>query len=412
MLDNAAAQKVKKYIEEHDVSTDEGLARLIQYSHAIATKYGEGSAALSAQMYDAVAALQNANVPPAVPAPTATYNETARAVQGARLFSEKPDVTAGAVSRLVKTAGADTTLLNAARDGAQFAWVPSGDTCAFCITLASRGWQRMSHKAIEGGHAEHIHNNCDCTYAIRFSDNDTVEGYDPEVYKKMYYGAEGTTPEAKINYMRRQFYAQNKNTVGTGSKAEQFIPKSDVINRLLKKGVSVDIDAASNKEAALENVLHFARLFDEYRSTTVGYKVSKTPLATGKIAEEGGAYMLNGKTAIYVLDKALRNVKATDGARLGDQQYLGITYHEFAHSLSQSRNKTDPAFWREIRKLKREYDSRINDPDFFSKYQISTYSHQDADEFMAEAFKQAKLKKNPSPYAIRALAIIDKYFKR
>lgn len=224
MLDDAAAQKVTKYINEHDVSTDEGLARLIQYSHAVATKYGEGSAALSAQMYDAVAALQNADVPPAVPAQTATYNETARAVQGARLFSEKAEVTAGAVSRLVKTAGADTTLQNAARDGAQFAWVPSGDTCAFCITLASRGWQRMSRKAIEGGHAEHIHNNCDCTYAIRFSDKDTVEGYDPEVYKQMYYGAEGTSPKAKINYMRRQFYAKNKGIVGAGSsKAEDFI---------------------------------------------------------------------------------------------------------------------------------------------------------------------------------------------
>ena len=227
MLDDAAAQKVTKYINEHDVSTDEGLARLIQYSHAVATKYGEGSAALSAQMYDAVAALQNADVPPAVPAQTATYNETARAVQGARLFSDKAEVTAGAVSRLVKTAGADTTLQNAARDGAQFAWVPSGDTCAFCITLASRGWQRMSRKAIEGGHAEHIHNNCDCTYAIRFSDNDTVEGYDPEVYRQMYYGAEGTSPEAKINYMRRQFYAKNKGTVGANSsKAEEFIPKT------------------------------------------------------------------------------------------------------------------------------------------------------------------------------------------
>ncbi|MBR4692904.1 MAG: hypothetical protein IKP17_09110 [Oscillospiraceae bacterium] len=38
--------------------------------------------------------------------------------------------------------------------------MPSGDTCAFCITLASRGWQKAGREAIKGGHAEHIHNNC------------------------------------------------------------------------------------------------------------------------------------------------------------------------------------------------------------------------------------------------------------
>lgn len=50
------------------------------------------------------------------------------------------------VSRLVKRAGADTTLKNAQRDGAEFAWVPHGDSCAFCLTLASRGWQRASQR--------------------------------------------------------------------------------------------------------------------------------------------------------------------------------------------------------------------------------------------------------------------------
>ena len=45
-------------------------------------------------------------------------------------------------------------LKNALRDGAEFAWVPNGDTCAFCMTLASRGWQRASKRAIKNGHAE------------------------------------------------------------------------------------------------------------------------------------------------------------------------------------------------------------------------------------------------------------------
>lgn len=212
MLDDKAAALMVEYIKTHDVDSEAGLARLISYSYAIATKYGEGAAALSAEMYDAVAALSGKTVPPAIPAATASYGETARTVQGARLFSKEPDVTAGAVSRLVKTAGADTTLQNAERDGAEFAWIPSGDTCAFCLTLASQGWQRVSKRTLRNGHAEHIHNNCDCTYAIRFNGGTDVEGYDPEQYAKMYYSEPGS-PKAKINAMRREIYAENKDAI-------------------------------------------------------------------------------------------------------------------------------------------------------------------------------------------------------
>ena len=39
-----------------------------------------------------------------------------------------------------------------------------------------------------------------------------VAGYDPDKYKKMYYGAEGRTPADKINAMRREQYAEENNT--------------------------------------------------------------------------------------------------------------------------------------------------------------------------------------------------------
>ena len=110
----------------------------------------------------------------------------------------------GRVSRLVKRAGADTTLKNAVRDGAEWAWVPHGDTCPFCITLASNGWQKASSKVLKGGHADHIHANCDCEFAIRFDHNTTVAGYDPDKYLKQYRDAGGD-----INKMRRVNYAAN-----------------------------------------------------------------------------------------------------------------------------------------------------------------------------------------------------------
>ena len=230
MLDDAAAALVIKYVTSHNIESEEAINRLVDYAFAVATKYGEGAAALATQMYDAIAAGEGVWVPPANPAPTATHNETSAAIRGSRLFSKDPEVIGGAVSRLVKQAGADTTLFNARRDGAQFAWIPSGDTCAFCLVLASRGWQRAGKKSLGNTHAGHIHNNCDCTYAVSFNGETDIEGYgDGERYRKMYEnapldhwntpdgeppkgdeGAERDTPKNRINALRRQAYGKNK----------------------------------------------------------------------------------------------------------------------------------------------------------------------------------------------------------
>ena len=74
--------------------------------------------------------------------------------------------------------------------------------------LASNGWQKASKKALKGGHAEHIHANCDCTYAIRFNEKTNYAGYDPDKYREIYDGAEGNTWQEKLNYMRREISAK------------------------------------------------------------------------------------------------------------------------------------------------------------------------------------------------------------
>lgn len=236
-LSNKAADDLIKFINNgHDIYNDPSMDKVvIDYAYGLATKYGEGAGALASEMYDALAELSGKTVPPAVPAPTAKYGEVAKAVYGTKLQSDKPEVMGGAVGRLVKMVGVDTMQQNALRDGAEWAWIPRGDTCAFCLTLASRGWQRASKKSIKNGHAEHIHANCDCTYAIRFSDDVDVEGYDPEALKAMYDEAEGATPNDKINYLRRKFYGENKGIVGAeSSKAEEYIPKPSRIRQNLE----------------------------------------------------------------------------------------------------------------------------------------------------------------------------------
>ena len=195
--------------------TSEERKELIDYAYAIVNKYGEASAALAAEMYDATAILEGRYLAPAELAPIAEYGDVARAVNGTILQSGNFEEIASAATRWVKMAGADTTLHNAIRDGAQFAWIPAGMTCAFCLTLASRGWQPASMQIIKDGHAEHIHSNCDCQYAVRYSEKTVIEGYEPEEYLSMYQHAEGRTPQERINSMRREAYAADKPTEGT-----------------------------------------------------------------------------------------------------------------------------------------------------------------------------------------------------
>ena len=207
-LNKKAGQLMADYIATHGTGDTDAL---IAYAHALVTKYGEGSAELACQMYDALAAAAKAGVPAAEPAEPASYGEIARMVQATK--ASPPQMQRG-VSRLVKRAGADTTLKNALRDGAEFAWIPQGDTCAFCLTLASRGWQKASQAAIKGGHAEHIHANCDCEYAIRFDGRSTVAGYAPEKYLRQYRAADGD-----INKLRRVNYAANKERINAQKRA-------------------------------------------------------------------------------------------------------------------------------------------------------------------------------------------------
>lgn len=226
-INTRAAGDVVGYMVDHDVSTHEGVNALMDYAYAVSTKYGEAAAELSCQMYDAIAIASKAAVPAAEPAATATYGEIAKTIYGTLASTKNPDAIGAAVGRSVKLASVDTMQQNALRDGAEWAWIPSGDSCPFCIMLASRGWKPASKKVIKNGHAEHIHNNCDCTYCVRFDHETTVEGYgDGEEYRAIYKDQEGidqsilddmkkqgydlNTPKGRMAAMRRQHYVNNR----------------------------------------------------------------------------------------------------------------------------------------------------------------------------------------------------------
>ena len=187
--------------------------QIIDLAYELVSKYGEGAADAACEWYDAIAALSGAKVPAAVPAATASYETVAKTINGILKVSENENMLSDSVGRLVKQAGQDTTLQNAERDKAEVAWIPMGDTCAYCLYLASEGWVNASQEMTENKNAKHIHANCDCAYAVRFKEDFNIAGYKKGKYLKMYQNAEGDTRKEKINSLRRTFYEKNADEI-------------------------------------------------------------------------------------------------------------------------------------------------------------------------------------------------------
>lgn len=262
-LNEKAGQQMAEYVAAHGI--EDGPA-LIAYAHALVTKYGEGSAELACQMYDALAEAQGVTLPAAEPAATAEYGEVARMVNATK--RQNPANLPNGVRRLVKRAGADTTLHNAIRDGAEWAWVPHGDTCPFCLMLASNGWQKASEKLLKGGHAAHIHANCDCEFAVRFDHSSGVAGYDPAEYLRQYREAGGD-----VNAWRRIDYAARKDEINAQKRAAYATRKASTIEDEAAKIKAVK-DAMTKQVLALpEPARKVLQAYTGFTATRVNFAI-------------------------------------------------------------------------------------------------------------------------------------------
>ena len=215
-----AAAKIQAWVDKNGL---DDVDALVDYAYAIATKYGEAAGALSAALYDAIAEMSRANAEPAEMAPTPSYGEMAKTVRGVLKQSRNAAMIAAAVGRQVKRCGAQTTLKNAGRDRAEAAWIAIGDTCPYCLMIAAEGWKRVSPTS----QADHIHGNCDCTYSVRFNKDTQIGGYDPGRYQKMFDNAEGDTMEEKLNSMRRDAYAENKDEINAQKRDAYALRKEE-----------------------------------------------------------------------------------------------------------------------------------------------------------------------------------------
>ena len=129
-INDKASDDIRRFVSKYDSVEDIDRNTLVDYAYGVATKYGEGAASLSAEMDEAVAMLEGKRIKPAEVADTPTITEVAKTVNGIIKQSDNTDMLASGVGRLVKRTGIDTVMNNALRDGAEWAWIPSGDTCA------------------------------------------------------------------------------------------------------------------------------------------------------------------------------------------------------------------------------------------------------------------------------------------
>lgn len=170
------------------------LARdaLLEYLPALTDAYGETAAAVAAEWFDEVYAAHGPRARfRAEPAPLvareaveATVRYAAGGLFGASLNTAGLLTTA--VSRWALQPSRDTVSLNASKTNARWARVPTGaETCAFCLLVASRGFVYTSEQ--NAGKGNSYHGDCDCVPVPDWSDEPSLEGYDPDALYRDFY---------------------------------------------------------------------------------------------------------------------------------------------------------------------------------------------------------------------------------
>ena len=164
--------------------------------------YGDAAAKVACDAYDEVVAALGVEADPAEMADAGDYDPEGFA----RYQAGK--VAAGDIEGFIAAVAAEaeyrarlaanlTTSHNAERDhgkGVRFARVPTGRaTCGFCVVMASLGFSYTSREAAGdvGARFNSYHRHCDCR-VVAGVEGTTIDGYDPEWYKKVYYDARDT----------------------------------------------------------------------------------------------------------------------------------------------------------------------------------------------------------------------------
>lgn len=218
-LSRRAQETLEGFFRSLDLTRPE-LARdaLLQFMPALTAQYGSVAATLAAEMYEEMRSQSGAtgsfraSLAPSVPA--VQVEGKVRSLADA-LWTPTPGSLLGSLllsaDKYVKQPGRDTTALNARREGARWARVPTGaKTCSWCLILASRDAVYLTKKsAAKGKDGEHYHGACDCQAIRLASADDYPPGYLPDNYYDMYQISRDSAGSGDIKdiaaAMRREF---------------------------------------------------------------------------------------------------------------------------------------------------------------------------------------------------------------
>lgn len=174
-----------------------GIAQeeLNEIATAIGGKYSLLGSELGAQWYDLCTQLAGIESDPAELTPIADNELTARV----NAINTEPGVIESAFKSYLQNVINDsirrTGDANLWRDyerglaGGKWCRVPVGETCAWCLMLASNGAWYKSEETALGTSPDHYHSDCNCV-AVYHADAESIKGYkELEKYKQMYYSA-------------------------------------------------------------------------------------------------------------------------------------------------------------------------------------------------------------------------------
>ena len=162
-----------------------------------------------------------------------------------------------------------------------------------------------------------------------------------------------------------------------------------------KYGQEIQFNLEGFKDEAKDRIIKIiTELSDKYNTSLVSVNKNQNAKEAGKVDAAMNMYLSSTKKVDIV--------------------------HEFAHSLSTTNREklklsNDKEFWKEMKKLNKEYKKAIHQD---RSKMISVYSTESVDEFLAEGFAHSYLKGEIKSdwfgenyeYSDKIMAIVNKYF--
>lgn len=197
-----------------DLDDSMSIDEVVELATRVAEKYSYLGCELGAQWYDLCSELAGLNVDPAelpeidAESIASRVKSLADGVQDSTILSEAFNYfLQNEVTKSIRMTGSSNLWRDYERGmaGGKWARVPVGDTCGWCLMLASQGaWYLTKQSAEFKTSGDKYHDGCDCI-AVYHADAESIAGYTELLrYKEMYYDAESmrmanATGERKYN---------------------------------------------------------------------------------------------------------------------------------------------------------------------------------------------------------------------